>query len=231
MDISTALVASSAISAGGALLGGFMSKEGGLSSGQKWIQAHPVQAIVNDATAAGVNPLYALGNVTYSPMQAIPGQNAKADAVERAAQAVADGVRRTGKELNPVEAAQVKALEAQADNDWAQAQLHWSNARLADQNYMNALMPPVVQATPDEVKAVIGSRENPYPSHVWVKDLWTNEVYPIPNTQAGYEMPEAVGGFEYGRGLANWRESQERQARPQPPKGYRQTSRGRRPIR
>lgn len=231
IDPGTALIASSAISAGGSLLGGFMSSEGGLSEGQKWIQAHPVQSIVNDARLAGVHPLYALGNVSYSPMQAVPGQNAKADAVERAAQAVAHGVSQAGKKVDPVAAAQVRALDAQAENDFAQAHLHNSNARLADMNYMNAMLPPVVEATPEEVKAEIGSKANPYPSHLWVKDLWTGEVFPIPNTQAGYEMPEAVGGFEYGRGLANWRESQERQNRPKPPKGYRQTSRGLRPIR
>lgn len=229
IDPGTAAVVSAGISAGGSIIGGMMSKEGGLSEGQKWIQAHPVQTIVNDARLAGVHPLYALGNVATPTQTAIPGQYAKGSAIADAADAMAKGVTNYANAKNqkqdPTVAAQVKALDASAERDFAAAMEHWSNVRMADLNYVNALAPPVIP-TGETKRGWITINGKEYPvSHVQYYDVVDGQLKWSPNYQElGWEAPETVGALQEVRGRLGGRHTgQPRQYPPPQPKTPRGT--------
>lgn len=107
-DPATVSVIGSALGGAGSLVSAFSGGDsGGLSEGQKWIQAHPVLTRVNDAKAAGIHPLYALGTPGIS--QVPDGQSGSGSHMADVLSAVGDIAKRYG------DTRQIEARQALAD--------------------------------------------------------------------------------------------------------------------
>jgi len=161
---------------GPSLIGAAGSIAGGLLSGgddardinnrnikiQKQFAKNQIQWKVNDAKAAGLHPLFALGSSTnFSPANVMPGQSNMGSAVADAASHIARGVEKTS--AQPLASAQLRSINASANRDEAQAALANSEARRIEQTInnqqdtagpaVNAITAPVgkVQVQPSKV--------------------------------------------------------------------------------
>jgi len=206
IDPGTASIIASGISAGGSLLGGALSGGGDLSAAQKWLQAFPVTARVRDARKAGIHPLFALGASTGGgqayPASADPMGPAIADAAAAIAQGIRPGPPKQKKSGVPakgsVEESIIAANLASAMRDEAAAIKTNSDRALNVQNALISQDGPTATGFP--------------PSHIQVRDVFTGKLRWIPNTDVGFEMSEAIGNYEMGRGVV--------QPKPPPPRKY-----------
>lgn len=128
-----------AIGAAGSILGGLM---GGSQGGNQHVSLErklgkqqlkdaqqPIRRLTNDAKKAGIHPLYALGASGGGPSTSfISGQGGKSGS------ALGEGIRHAAQGISKsLEAANLRALDAQAAKDNAEAVKNLSEAKRAEQ--------------------------------------------------------------------------------------------------
>lgn len=180
-------LAGGVISAGASLLGGHLDRKAARDAAQ-----HGIQWRVQDALAAGVHPLFALGyNAPF-----VPGPGASiADAGEKIGNAVTAASQPDQRELMR---AQLEQMKASAANDFSQSQ-YWDSvtAKTVQEMRNNAPAPPlnVSQFIDDESGAIVRSLD---------PMLHSSRVIERPIERAGLDNPDrAQSGwtaFEFGDG-------------------------------
>lgn len=193
IDPGTAAIAAAGINAGSSLVGGYLDRKAGeLSSGEKWINAFPIQAAVRDAKAAGLHPLFALGAGGISPSpRYIEGQSNTGTHLANAGAAIAQGVTNYAnvKSQKPLAQANLRVLNSQADRNEAETAAILSKTAF-DKEAANVNQDGLLSTAPTS---------NVVPSHRTIRDI-DGTLRQIPNTEAGFELPEAVGAWELFRG-------------------------------
>lgn len=152
-----------------------------------------MSARVGGAKLAGIHPLYAIGQPSFSPSPVVAGQSRGqfGDALKAAGE-VASGVGQRKRQAM-MDAAALQESEARAYKSKAEGQLaDWQAAALNQQIQ--------AQRNAKASQNQNSARDKIYRSHVPVRDHFTGKVYYVPNPDV-YELPEAIGGYEYGRGI------------------------------
>lgn len=183
-------ITAAGISAAGNLLGGigalgglFGGSSGGSQTSETISQLQPFKQIrwrVQDAKAAGIHPLYALGvTPSPSPISVIEGQ----PDIGRLMATAGDQFARAADKLkgpSTLEQAQIRAVNSSANRDDAQAAATVSSMRIAEQE---ALRGPEIPNL-----------------YIPVKNNRTGETVYLPNPDLGIEMPETLGAVYWAGG-------------------------------
>lgn len=141
----------------------------------------PIRRLTEDAVRAGIHPLYALG-VTSSPSTAyIPGQapqgNYIGEGIEQATRAIGKGITQA-----PVQAAQIRSLNASAERDEAQA---------AATNSETARKMLLANAMQDQIKQ---PRVLLPKGPSTVRTPWGEDI-PFGNRSTAQQLEDLIGGF------------------------------------
>lgn len=209
------LVAASAISAGGSILGGLLGKSDVSTQGpwdrrpnkfeqeqwdfQKDLATRQTQIRVEDAKAAGIHPLYALGqSSSVSPVNVIPGQQTVTGS--SLGRGIAEAGRQVGNLVGQkaLIASQIESNAASANRDNAAAALSMSTLKRAEQEV------PIRQDQDvmlENAMRQAGFNSRPHKTtplerlHKQVYNPLTKKREWIPNQETGVELPEAYGAL------------------------------------
>jgi hypothetical protein len=187
------LVAAAGITALGGLAGGLMSDRTARKSASAQRQMdmqfakNQIQWKVADAKKAGLHPLYALGGSgSYSPTNVIQGQSNTGSALATASGQIADmylqdqASKSAAQRQAPLLAAQVNAANQSANRDEASAALALSQAKRIEQEIQHVGRPPNL--------------------YIPVYNNADNTMEWALNPELGFEMPESISAYKYGKG-------------------------------
>lgn len=212
--MSGAMIGAAAITAGAGLLGGIMGKKSRkkeIAQAQAF-EAQRIRMMVRDAKAAGIHPLAAMGVAAnyQNPFQGL-GPDPMTTGLQAAGEAVGNGL------INYAQRKDAKA-EAAARDKLATQQLQL-NARVANSEIMRnvadaqkaqaeaqavtreqflrarALMGPrQVRTDNSRGDPKLGTKSNPYPTHIWAVGPDGRKVM-VRNPELAMGLEELIGGF------------------------------------